>query len=159
LRLTCRTPPGVKAALFWFDTKGQLRQMPAEEHRAPGNEGRLHFPPNKKFAPLDDRPGTELVLLGGDANGPLKTTDVLTKLPLNQPLPELPPNLMVYMDRDGVYLAIDGQLVDGGPLQKRGIGEPIALPLTEVEQRLEALRLHLRDRYGFFAALAFQHAE
>lgn len=154
IRLLFKTPQMPVSAL-WFSSDGTIQELKPLQ---PAGEGKFVYPSESKFAPVDDKAGTELVLVGGGSAGPLRARDVLAKLPLGKPLPVLPENLMVYMDCDGVHLVVEGDILSGR-LIKRGSGPPVQLPLTDLEQQLDDLRLYLRERYPFFAALAFAHGE
>jgi serine/threonine protein kinase len=135
-------PPNSEAALFWLGTTGTLVQRePAQA--GDGKTGpRLRYPSNR-LATVTGRPGTELVLVVANRKGrPLPTLEEMKAL-LAEVSGKAPP---VSLGPSDPHLLLHRDAVEGAE----------TAPPT-ARQRLEALRLSLRQRYDWFWGVALPH--
>ncbi|HLJ93425.1 MAG TPA: serine/threonine-protein kinase [Gemmataceae bacterium] len=145
-RLTIRCPWPAdcrSAALFWFDTEGQLKEVT----RSNDPRTELVYPEEGKRVRLDGPPGTDVVLVCASRSAHTISEAEMAKLfQAGQPWPALPATVMVAMDRDKIEVQRERSL---GP-----VGED---PIYEVQKRLEQLQRDLRDRCDFIKGIAFAH--
>jgi tRNA A-37 threonylcarbamoyl transferase component Bud32 len=144
--IRAEVPPGLHAALLLLSSEGKLEPL---LQRGPGEA--LRFPVQKgKTVPVKGRTGTEVLLLCARASGPATVDEIRKLWGAAGPWPVLPKPAVVRMDRAKVY-----------PPTVRGFGAPKDRrdPVEEVEQRLEELRVRLRERFAYVNAVAFLHED
>jgi predicted Ser/Thr protein kinase len=148
--IRCQVPHGFHTALFWRDSEGSLVELtpfaiaparPFDELLYPDEPGAV--------VPITGKSGTELVLVCARRSTPISRTEVAPEFDSDGPWPVLPAWALVRLNQDGV---------DAGR-RLRSVGAPVVPfgSVAEVEERMERLRLKLRDRFEFVAGLAFPH--
>jgi tRNA A-37 threonylcarbamoyl transferase component Bud32 len=144
LQLSCDLPLGYHAALFWLDSEGKLLELTANVEVSPaGSRDRLVYP-RGGVVRLRGPPGTELVLVCAHRSGPIRCEEVAQLFEPKTPLPALPARVLVVLRRDGIEV-----------VGERALGPVEANPVSEVRQRLDRLRLKLRERFEFVSGVAF----
>jgi serine/threonine protein kinase len=144
LKINASAPAGLHASLFLIDSTGKV------EHLADAAPGELlSYPAGAgKFKPLDNRPGTEVLLVCWRRSGPVGVEE-LRVLWESAPWPALPDVSVLSLDGDGV------KVVQGG--RTFGTTQSHSDPEGDVRARLERLRLKLHDRVDFLTGVAFAH--
>jgi serine/threonine protein kinase len=138
-------PRGLKAALLWYDTEGRLVEL-GPMKVSPGQVTDRWIYPADGVAPLEGPPGTELVLVCASRGAPVSRDELAGALGMGKPLPALPPDVSIVLNREGVQIR-----------KVRGLGEAEPSESTAIRDTLDRLRLKLRDRYILFEGLAFFH--
>jgi tRNA A-37 threonylcarbamoyl transferase component Bud32 len=143
-------PRGYRASVFVLDSRGRLqayRNVPV----SPGQSyDHLTYPPGDALLTPDDHPGTELVLVCGDPSKAPGAAQVEDLLPNGEPLPPLPPGIVIAVDQDGIHVERTED--------SRGFTETEGDALQKLEARLAQLRLQLRQRFRYFTAVVYSHA-
>jgi tRNA A-37 threonylcarbamoyl transferase component Bud32 len=151
-RIECEVPSGLAAAVFWYDTEGNLQEMEIKKREAlPDGSGTRLVGPDMAF---DDKSGMEFIVACGSAQGRPAFEDVKAILQEVLGLPtalNLSATTIALLTRDEVKIEDAG-----GP--SRG-ARPVASPTltTQLEDRFDAVRRRLAARYEFVAAVAFRH--
>jgi len=155
LRIECRVPEGLFAALFWLDAAGQLYELPLQVMSDPTPQEpftRLVWPDPDQANVLAPPPGTEVVLVCAGREAPPSKDEVAPLVGPAQPWPELPERLVVEFDQNSAC---------GGPEPvARGPGNEYRKRLVgAVLERAETLRRRLSERFPVFCGVAFPHVE
>jgi hypothetical protein len=143
--IRCDLPPGAQASLFAFDPKGELAS-PQVQVAPAGALARLSFPADGFAARLTGPPGTEFLLVCASRSGPVRRDVVEDLFAGERPWPELPPTVVMRMDRDTVEFE-----------KLRGMEVSRDDPIGIIQARMEKLRLKLRDHFEFLAGVAYAH--
>ncbi len=138
-------PRASYATLFWF-SEGQLSELKDVTLTPGGDRDRLVFP-RKGSAKLEGQAGTELLLVCASRAEKPRPEDIAPLLDKGGPLPRLPAQVLVLLDRDRVTTEVAG----------RGQVRAADDELSDVQDRLERLRQGLKGRCEFFAGVAFLH--
>jgi tRNA A-37 threonylcarbamoyl transferase component Bud32 len=147
LQIHCDLPRGYRAALFWLDTEGKLTELPAKVSSATTLDQLVY--PQGGVVSLQGPPGTELVLVCAHRSQVPRREHVANLLDAGRPWPKLPAQVVILLDRDKVDLKVP-----------RGLGaESEATAVSQVQERLEELRVRLREHFDYFAGVAFSHVE
>jgi tRNA A-37 threonylcarbamoyl transferase component Bud32 len=146
LKINVPAPPGLFASLFLIGSTGQV------EHLADAAPGELlNYPPGAgTYKALDNRPGTEALLVCWRRSGPVGVEELRT-LWESAPWPALAETSVLRLDRDGVEVVQKGRPF--GPTRAHSD------PEGDIRARLERLRLRLHDRVDFLTGIAFAHKD
>src|SRR5262249_2428643 len=99
--------------------------------------------------PLQGPPGTEFVLVCANRWRAPRRADVEKLLEAGRPWPALPPQALLFLNRDTVEVKV-----------QRGVGnEPEANAVSRVQERVDHLRAQLSDQVEFFVGVAFSHQQ
>jgi serine/threonine protein kinase len=147
LKISVPASSGLHASLFLIGSTGEV------EHLADALPGEwLSYPPGPdEFKLLDDRPGTEVLLVCWRRSGPIAVEEVQNLWGKAAPWPALPDISVLRLSHDKVEV-----LQRGRPL---GRSQTHSDPEGNVCARLEQLRSRLRDRVDFLAGVAFAHKD
>jgi hypothetical protein len=148
VQVVAEVAPGLHAALFLFNSAGELERLAAV---TPGEQTQtLRYPPDAgKSVPLEGPAGTEVVLVCGRRDRPVSLEELRGVWGEAGRWPELAGQTLLGLERDRVVVVAGG----------RGFGaaQDRADPEGEVRRRLETLREALRGRFDWFEGLAFGH--
>jgi serine/threonine protein kinase len=147
LRIRCDLPHDCQPAVFWFDTEGKLTELTPVAVSSSEAADHVVYP-DKGVVRLKGPSGTEFVLVCASRSEPVRREDVEKLFEKNRALPALPRRAVLLLDRDKVIVKA---------ADDHSVSEPEADALAEVQDRLEHLRLKLRDRFEFVAGVAFAH--
>jgi tRNA A-37 threonylcarbamoyl transferase component Bud32 len=147
LKISVPASSGLHASLFLIGSTGEV------EHLADAlPEELLSYPPGPdEFKPLDNRPGTEVLLVCWRRAGPIAVKEVQHLWGEAAPWPALPDISVLRLDRDAVKVIQRGRNL--------GRSQTHSDPEGNVRARLERLRSRLRDRVDFLAGVAFAHKD
>lgn len=141
-RIVCEVPRGSHVALLLMDAKGNVSQ-PHDFSLVPGDRfDRLTYPARKSLVETGE-PGTELVLVCA-SHSPIDEAKI--KAIIGEAWADIPDWAVLLVDRNRV------QVVQGDrSLQV----DPVGTNLTNAEDRLENIRLQLRDQCDYFAGVVY----
>jgi hypothetical protein len=136
-------PAGRKSSIFLYDSEGRLTPLePIAMTRGPARD---HFVfPSEGAVPLEGPPGTELILIYAGTSSPLQPKELEHLLSNCRPLPAIPEQSRVVLDRTGSELRI-----------RRKLGVPQPSAARDVERWFKSLREKLGTRSDFVAGVAF----
>jgi tRNA A-37 threonylcarbamoyl transferase component Bud32 len=144
VRIECRIPAGYHGALFLVNSGGGFRALQPEV--SPGNSfDKLHFPPKGEYSLLKGPPGVEFLLVCAGPR-PIGPEEVRRLLDLREPLPALPPRVLVRLNREEVK-------VEGA----RDLGAAAGNAVSQVQHRLDQVRRRLAGKVEFVQGVAFSH--
>lgn len=150
LEVRAEAPAGMHLSLFVVNGTGNLKLLATYAPR--DTAGALRFPEAVgESAPLTGPGGTEMILVCGRRSGPVTEEELRSHWGAANPWPALPDESVLRLTPDRIVVEQRGR--DLGDLKSR------TNPEGEVQQRLEAFRLRLRERVDGFEALAFRHQE
>jgi serine/threonine protein kinase len=144
LQVSAPAPAGLHAALFLIDRTG-VRARPVVA--APGEV--LTWPGPTRWAPLDDKPGTEVLLVCWRRTGPVEFAQVQHLWGTEQALPDLPRDVVLHLDRDRIKAF--------SPARSYDPPQTFDDPEGQVRNRLERLRRQLCERVDALEGIAFYH--
>lgn len=138
-------PRNSRPVLFLVSQNGSVERL--EVDVSPGDETEtLIFPRERKRATLLDG-GTEVVLLLAGPRDEKALEEVEKLLRALGPWPPMPSQGLAWLDRERARTDASG----------RPFGETRADPASKIEQRLDDLRLKLRERFDVILGVAFSH--
>jgi hypothetical protein len=151
LRLHFRVPHGSRVTLLWLDSEGKVTELTPVVRPAGGDWDEVRYPPREDdVVRLEGPPGTECVLVCAGVDRPPGADDLAAAVGQG-PLPALPAGELVLLSRDRVVGTSRGVSAPEA--------DPAAGPVREVEERLDKVRLQLRERCDFLAGVAFAHRD
>lgn len=145
LEIQGRLPPDAHAALFLFDSEGQLHDLPLARGTSSDAEW-VYFPGQGKAAPLTGPPGTVLLLVCVRQSKPIELEAIRNLFETGRPWPKMQRKLaysLLMLDRQRVYVPT------------RGFGAATDTPEADLLNRAETLRTGLADRFDDFTGRAF----
>lgn len=149
IRVVCDVPDGVEATVFMYSTQGDLREL-GQGALSPGDpHPHLYFPhsEHEQVLPLDGPPGTCVVLVCAREGRPPTLEEVADNFD-QKPWPEIPGKTVVVMNPDKT-------VPRGDVLRGPGTYDPVG----DVEDRVDKIRVRLRDKFDFVAGVAFPVVE
>ncbi len=121
-------PAGRDSSAFFFDSEGLLTPLEPIAVTRGSTQDHFVFPP-RGAVPLEGPPGTELILIFAVTSRSLPREDLESLLPIGRPLPPIPDQSRVVLDRSGSELRI-----------LRKLGAPQSSAAREAETWFQALR-------------------
>jgi serine/threonine protein kinase len=148
LQVQAKAPAELHVSLFLFTSDGQLKLL---VQRSPGDApGPLRFPAQQdKSVSLIGPGGTEFLLVCGRRAGPIGVADLQSLWGASGRWAALPRESVLRLQHSQVF--VEQKDRDFGKIADRSD------PEGEIERRLEALRLRLREPFDYFEGLAFAH--
>jgi predicted Ser/Thr protein kinase len=145
LKICCQLPRVAKAVVFWVDSEGGVKELtPVGFRRDEGGDHILY--PEQGVARFEGPPGTELVVVCANRWAQSVPAEAATALAGLGRLPELPGNARFQISRDSTRL-----------LAERSLGPHEADQLDAIMDRIERLRLRLRNQFDVVEGLVVCH--
>jgi hypothetical protein len=143
IRLHAKPPAALYVSFFRINGNGSLTHL---EDFDPAKYSHLVYYPSlsEKEFPLKDPAGTEFFLVVGQRSGPVDANELRQLWDEREHWPRLTVQPPLRMDRDKVDWV---ERTKGGPE-----------PHDQLQERLEAFRLRLREHFEYVEGLAFGHA-
>jgi serine/threonine protein kinase len=152
-RIDCKVPAGMQAAVFWYDTKGTLQDIPVQQHPGSPGDDYDQLTGLGEDSRFDDAVGMNVVFVCASARS--KPTQHEVQAILEQtiggaPRPEIPSSSLVVLSTDGVR-------IESSKEKTRGF-EHLATKdeVFALEDRFERLRAKLREHFDFAIGVAFR---
>jgi hypothetical protein len=147
LKIRCAIPSGTRPVVFWVDSEGGVKELAPVAFRHDDGGNQVVYP-ERGVVPVEGPPGTELVVVCANRWGQARPVEAAAALADLGRLPELPENVRFQISRQRTRIVAD-----------RGLGPLESDQLDVIRERIERLRIRLRNRFDLVEGLVVSHQD